>query len=1204
VNRFRVYGLTCLFLMVAGLASATTIVMPADEQLIAKAPVIVDGTVLSTNAVERDGRIVTETVVSVARTLKGHAAETITIREIGGELDGRITKVFGTPEFASGEKVLLFLEQTPEGLYRTVDLFVGKFSAAQLMDGRRLWFRNDVAEKVTLLEANFEPLAVPNVQRDAVKFETYVAERVAGRPGLANYGIANPVLARQEAGIGGGRPIQSNFTLIVEPTVYRWFGFDNGNTANWYSGGTQTGYTGGGVTELQTAMAAWTNYSQAKILYSYAGTRGGPWGGLNSRNNVNEILFDDPNGEIAGTFNRSTGGVVGTGGFNGVTSGGNWTSPFHFDDAHPQGTMRAYNIVEGNLTIQDGVTPSNGVSSNRLAEIISHEFGHTLGFGHSPENSALMYASVTGLGPQLRSDDQIAARWLYPNGNVTPPPTAQAPAAPTNLAATASGNSITLSWSDNSNNETGFSIYLAQGSGSFAKVTDVGTNANTATLSGLSSGTYRVYVQAFNTAGSSAHSNTFQVTVGTALTAAFSVSATSGAAGVTTFSFYDESRNITSRSWDFGDGTGSTAAVVNKTYNRAGTFTVTLTVFAGGNSAQTSKTITVTAPLAASFTFSPANPTTNDTIAFTDQSTGGVTSWRWVFGDGQQSTSQHPNKRYFTAGTYSVTLTVFRNSESSTTTQTINVANSIPVTPTVTANFDVAPASPVVGTSVSFSDRSTGGVTSWSWSFGDGRTSALQHPSITWSAPGTYTVTLTASNGGNSGTVSKQIIVSQLAAHRSLISAAAQTNGLGGTTWRTELSLFNAGDNGANVTLLFLPGAGGSLISRSVFLAAKQSSTYGNTLLDLFGVPNGAGAVAIEATSAGASAQLRVSSRTYTDGAGGTYGQAVPEVASLDKTLYITGMQSNAGFRTNVGLVNRGASDMSATLTLYDASGSSIGLANVTVPANNFQQQALAALFPGISGNNYDVLSMRVSAATADALSAYASVVDNKTQDPVYIQAMPAPAGETLTIPVVGRSPGANGTFWRSDVAFFNPTSERMNLTINFGGSNKTLSLGARDTRVVADVLADYGRASGQGALFVSWTGSGPVVTSRTYTSVAATGGTYGQSIDPVTAFDNTGYVPGLRSDASYRSNAGVVNGGGTRETFFVTALSPTGNELASTTITLNAGELTQFAIGNLFPNVSGTFTLAVRGDGDAKLFAYGSMVDNISGDPVFFAGR
>ena len=33
-------------------------------------------------------------------------------------------------------------------------------------------------------------------------------------------------------------------------------------------------------------------------------------------------------------------------------------------------------------------------------------------------------------------------------------------------------------------------------------------------------------------------------------------------------------------------------------------------------------------------------------------------------------------------------------------------------------------------------------------------------------------------------------------------------------------------------------------------------------------------------------------------------------------------------------------------------------------------------------------------------------------------------------------------------------------------------------------------------------------------------------------------------------------------------------------------------------------FTLQIEGDANAKLFAYGSMVDNASGDPVFFAGQ
>ena len=52
---------------------------------------------------------------------------------------------------------------------------------------------------------------------------------------------------------------------------------------------------------------------------------------------------------------------------------------------------------------------------------------------------------------------------------------------------------------------------------------------------------------------------------------------------------------------------------------------------------------------------------------------------------------------------------------------------------------------------VRFTDTSMGTPTTWSWSFGDGTTSAEQHPTHTYAEPGTYTVTLTASNALGSG---------------------------------------------------------------------------------------------------------------------------------------------------------------------------------------------------------------------------------------------------------------------------------------------------------------------------------------------------------------------------------------------------------------------------------------------------------------------
>lgn len=56
---------------------------------------------------------------------------------------------------------------------------------------------------------------------------------------------------------------------------------------------------------------------------------------------------------------------------------------------------------------------------------------------------------------------------------------------------------------------------------------------------------------------------------------------------------------------------------------------------------------------------------------------------------------------------------------------------------------------------VQFTDQSTNTPTSWLWDFGDGTTSTAQNPSKTYTAAGTYTVTLTATNAGGSDAETK-----------------------------------------------------------------------------------------------------------------------------------------------------------------------------------------------------------------------------------------------------------------------------------------------------------------------------------------------------------------------------------------------------------------------------------------------------------------
>ncbi len=75
-----------------------------------------------------------------------------------------------------------------------------------------------------------------------------------------------------------------------------------------------------------------------------------------------------------------------------------------------------------------------------------------------------------------------------------------------------------------------------------------------------------------------------------------------------------------------------------------------------------------------------------------------------------------------------------------------------PETSAPVAGFSVSSTSGVAPLAVSFTDSSTGSPSSWAWDFGDGGTSTAQHPTHTYSVPGTYSVQLTASNASGSST--------------------------------------------------------------------------------------------------------------------------------------------------------------------------------------------------------------------------------------------------------------------------------------------------------------------------------------------------------------------------------------------------------------------------------------------------------------------
>jgi PKD repeat protein len=85
---------------------------------------------------------------------------------------------------------------------------------------------------------------------------------------------------------------------------------------------------------------------------------------------------------------------------------------------------------------------------------------------------------------------------------------------------------------------------------------------------------------------------------------------------------------------------------------------------------------------------------------------------------------------------------------------TIGPYSTTPQPPTV--GFSANPTSGYAPLSVQFADATTGDVTDWLWDFGDGGSSTLKNPSHTYTVPGSYNVTLTATGPVGSDTMTKQ----------------------------------------------------------------------------------------------------------------------------------------------------------------------------------------------------------------------------------------------------------------------------------------------------------------------------------------------------------------------------------------------------------------------------------------------------------------
>lgn len=188
--------------------------------------------------------------------------------------------------------------------------------------------------------------------------------------------------------------------------------------------------------------------------------------------------------------------------------------------------------------------------------------------------------------------------------------------------------------------------------------------------------------------------------------------------------------------WSLGDGNTSDSSQFTHHYALPGTYEICLRVsnICGGEDQMTCQdiTLTCTAPVAA-FDYGKENLS----LTFIDGSSASPSSWLWTFGDGDTATVANPSHTYSTAGQYEVCLTSSSICGSDQRCRLINVGCEVPI-----AQFSVQGE----GLWQSFQDSSLASPTAWLWSFGDGHSSALQHPEYVYAEAGTFSVCLTVTN--------------------------------------------------------------------------------------------------------------------------------------------------------------------------------------------------------------------------------------------------------------------------------------------------------------------------------------------------------------------------------------------------------------------------------------------------------------------------
>jgi hypothetical protein len=467
-----------------------------------------------------------------------------------------------------------------------------------------------------------------------------------------------------------------------------------------------------------------------------------------------------------------------------------------------------------------------------------------------------------------------------------------------------------------------------------------------------------------------------------------------------------------------------------------------------------------------------------------------------------------------------------------------------------------------------------------------------------------------------------------------LIPAVAHADGIG-ARFVSDVRLTNTSSQAINYQLTFTPnGTDGTVTGKqtSITVNAGDTKALNDIVKDWYGS-------AVEGEPPQGSLEIRplnyagkdpvsislatvAASRTYSVASTGTFGQYIPALplvnflakSDVSKISLQQVSQTSAanGFRTNLGFVEGSGQPVDFVATLFDDAGHLVAQRAYSLKPYESQQQKLDQFF-GISSISDGRVEVKVT-SDAGHISAYASVLDNTTTDPLLVfPADPSKiAAKRFVVPGVAEFSSSFSNF-HTDMRIYNGGSSPVDVTLTFTGAsvpNKVKTIAAGETLAVDNVIPTLWGTTGSGSVIATTVNDSQLVlTARTFSRDPTNGGTFGQFIPGVTAADAVGngdralQVVQLEESPAFRTNLGLVEVTGNPASVELLAYTPDSKVAARTVVPLDAGQYLQKnqifkSLG--FSNVyNGRVTARVIA-GTGRVAAYGSVIDNRTTDPTY----